>query len=46
MYFIHLGTVTGLGVVGINPFVGGAVAMVMIVALSYFVLRDLVFRAG
>lgn len=46
MYLLHVGIVTGLMQVGVNPFAGGVVAMGVIVALSYFVLRDLVFRAG
>jgi putative flippase GtrA len=45
MYFVHLGIVLGLMRFGVHPVAGGAVALCVITALSYFVLRDLVFRA-
>jgi putative flippase GtrA len=46
MYAVHYGVVTGLMRVGVPPLAGALVALVLIAALSYFVLRDLVFRAG
>jgi putative flippase GtrA len=46
MYGVHLGVVTGLLQFGVPPLAGALVALVLITALSYFVLRDLVFRAG
>ncbi len=44
MYFVHLGIVYGLMAIGVPPIGGGAVALCVITGLSYFVLRDLVFR--
>ncbi len=44
MYFVHLGIVYGLMAIGVPPIAGGAVALCVIAGLSYFVLRDLVFR--
>lgn len=45
MYALHMGVVLGLQRVGVDPYRGGLVAVVLIALLSYFVLRDLVFRA-
>ncbi len=42
--FVHLGIVYGLMAIGVPPIGGGAVALCVITGLSYFVLRDLVFR--
>lgn len=44
MYGLHVGVVTGLQGLGLNPYAGGTIAVAAIVALSYFVLRDWVFR--
>lgn len=44
MYGVHLGVVTGLLRLGVPPLAGALVALALISALSYFVLRDLVFR--
>lgn len=46
MYGLHFGIVSSLMRLGVHPLVGALVALVAIAALSYFVLRDLVFRAG
>ena len=46
MYFVHLGIVYGLLRFGVPPIAGGAVALCVITCLSYFILRDLVFRPG
>lgn len=46
MYFVHLGVVYGLLKFGVPPIAGGAVALCIITCLSYFILRDLVFRPG
>jgi putative flippase GtrA len=45
MYGLHFGVVTGLMRFGLPPLGGALVALVLIAGLSYFVLRDLVFRA-
>lgn len=44
MYGVHLSIVVTLQPLGVNPYAGGAAAVVVITALSYFVLRDWVFR--
>lgn len=44
MYGLHLAVVTTLQRQGVDPFTGGLLALVLITAISYFVLRDLVFR--
>lgn len=45
MYGLHMAIVTGLRPLGVNAYIGGLVALGVITALSYFVLRDLVFRS-
>lgn len=45
MYALHVGIVSGLQHQGLDPYSGGLVAVAVITALSYFVLRDLVFQA-
>lgn len=45
LYGVHYGVVTLLMRLGIHPLAGALVALLLIAALSYFVLRDLVFRA-
>jgi putative flippase GtrA len=45
MYGVHYGVVSQLMRLGVPPLAGALVALVVIAALSYFVLRDLVFRA-
>ena len=44
MYALHLGIVTGLRPLGVNPYAGGLVALVVITLLSYAVLRHWVFE--
>lgn len=46
MYGVHLGIVTGLLRLGISPYAGALVALVVLTLLSYFVLRDLVFQTN
>jgi putative flippase GtrA len=46
MYMLHVGVVTGLGTLGLNAYLGGIVALVVTTSISYFVLRDFVFRAA
>lgn len=43
MYLVHLGIVMGLQRLGISPYLGALAALAVLTALSYFVLRDLVF---
>lgn len=43
MYGVHLSIVLTLQPLGVNAYAGGAVAVVVITALSYLVLRDWVF---
>ncbi len=43
MYLAYVGVVTGLGYVGIGPYLGGLVALAPTTLVSYFVLRDFVF---
>ncbi len=45
MYALHIGIVSGLQRQGIDPYTGGLMALPATTALSYFVLRDLVYRA-
>ena len=45
LYGVHYGVVSSLMHVGVHPLAGALVALVLIAALSYFVLRDLVFMA-
>ena len=45
LYGVHYGVVTSLMRIGVHPLVGALFALVLIAALSYFVLRDLVFKA-
>ncbi len=44
MYALHVGIVMALLRVEVNAYVGGFVAMAVTTSLSYFVLRDHVFR--
>jgi putative flippase GtrA len=44
LFGVHYGVVSGLMRVGVHPLAGALVALVVIASLSYFVLRDLVFR--
>ncbi len=46
LYGVHYGVVSSLMRVGVHPLAGALVALVLIAALSYFVLRDLVFTAA
>lgn len=46
MYCLHLGVVYGLQSFGVSPYLGGAAAMFCTTSVSYFVLRDLVFRVA
>ena len=45
LYGVHYGVVSGLMRLGVHPLAGALVALVVIASLSYFVLRDLVFKA-
>lgn len=44
MYLAYVGVVTGLGYVGVSPYLGGLLAFVPTTIVSYFVLRHYVFR--
>lgn len=44
LYGLHLGIVMGLLQFGISPYMGALAALAVLTVLSYFVLRDLVFR--
>lgn len=46
MYGVFLGTVAAMAMLGVGPLLGGVAGTAAVTLLSYFVLRDLVFRAG
>jgi putative flippase GtrA len=46
MYGVYVGVVSGLQKVGVSPYFGGLVAFVPTTTVSYFILRDYVFRGS